>query len=419
MKIVLLSGGKGKRLWPASTDDMPKQFMHIVGNESMLKKTYNLISNIYDETNIYISTCDEYKKQVLNELNNETKLILEPTGIGTFAAILNIAVYLTLVEKNESNTIVAVVPTDHDVDDGFYNVLETSKKRIKNASDICLIGIKPTYPATKFGYIIKKDNYVDRFKEKPQLEEALNLYENDALWNSGIVVFKLGKVYEIAKKYCKFNTYNEFIKNYELLPHISFDKEVLEKEKNIALEISNSKWNDLGTWEVLAEKLSSSDEYNTNIINFEDKKIENNGVKDSIIVNSKNGVKLMPKNDNSIKFKKWGYYLVLNNFDTDNTHLKIKQLNIFPNKNISYQYHKHRKERWYILSGSGEVIIDGCINKIKTGDVIDVDIGKKHSVKADNLLQIIEIQTSTSKKIEEEDIVRIEEQWDKILKYIN
>ena len=410
MKIVLLSGGKGKRLWPLSTDNVPKQFVPLFNDaSSMLKKTYDSIVENYGVNNIYIATGNGYKDEVLNEIKKFKNFILEPAYIGTFGAILNIAIYLKEIEKISNDEIISIVPIDHDVDKKFYKILVDAKKTIENEkSDICLIGIKPTFPSTQYGYIINSNNRVLSFKEKPDIELAAKLIVDNALWNSGIVNFRLGKILQIAKQY-------DFLNKYTLLPHKSFDTEVLEKESNLLVISCDAHWNDLGTWDRLSSKISTSDDYNTNVINFENKKVVNEGIENAIIVNTHNGIKLMKKNINNNVFRQWGYYEVLNVFDNDPIYIKIKKLTIIDNRNISYQYHNHRSEEWFVLKGIGEVIIDGKCSKIKSGDIIKVNKKVKHSIRAFKTLEIVEVQYG-DEKIEEEDIVRIEYDWNEIIK---
>lgn len=417
MKIVLLSGGKGKRLWPLSTDNVPKQFVPLFNDaSSMLKKTYDSIVENYGVNNIYIATGNGYKDEVLNEIKEFKNFILEPAYIGTFGAILNIAIYLKEIEKISNDEIISIVPIDHDVDKKFYKILVDAKKTIENEkSDICLIGIKPTFPSTQYGYIINSNNRVLSFKEKPDIELAAKFIVDNALWNSGIVNFRLGKILQIAKQYLNYSSYDDFLNKYTLLPHKSFDTEVLEKESNLLVISCDAHWNDLGTWDRLSSKISTSDDYNTNVINFENKKVVNEGIENAIIVNTHNGIKLMKKNINNNVFRQWGYYEVLNVFDNDPIYIKIKKLTIIDNRNISYQYHNHRSEEWFVLKGFGEVIIDGKCSKIKSGDIIKVNKKVKHSIRALKTLEIVEVQYG-DEKIEEEDIVRIEYDWNEIIK---
>ena len=230
---------------------------------------------------------------------NFNNVITEAKSIGTYGAILNVAVYLKYIEKCDDNEIISIIPIDHDVEDFFYEILiEAEKNIIKNKYDICLIGINPTYPSTQYGYILSNNGIVTKFKEKPNEEDAIKLIKSNALWNSGIVVFRLKKILKIIEKHFKITTYDSFLKKIIKLPCVSFDKEVLEKEKNIGIIRTNLYWNDLGIWENLAQKISTPDKYNTNIINFENKKIVNKGIKNAIIVNSNNGIILISKKTN-------------------------------------------------------------------------------------------------------------------------
>lgn len=416
MNIVLLSGGSGSRLWPVSTEDCPKQFLSFFDDKrSMLEKTYQYVGKV--SSNIFIATQQKFKKKIEEQLNNKVNFIIEPKKIGTFGAILNAGVYLKYERKLSDDDFVSIVPIDHDVDSKFYELLlDAEKLLISKKLNICLIGIKPTNPSTQFGYILKKNDIVEKFCEKPNEENAKIFIEQKALWNSGIVVFKLKYIVELSKKYINYETYEEFLKKYEKLPNNSFDKEFLEKEKNICLLETNLSWNDLGTWEVMSEKISKKDQYNTNIINFEDKKIKNKGIKDSIIVNSKNGLLLLNKNSDKLYWKDWGYYKILDYYKNKDNEIKIKILNIDSGNNLSYQYHNFRCEEWFVLSGSGKAIIENEIIQINSGDKITILEKQLHTIKAEKDLCIIEIQYG--KKADENDIVRIEKDWNKIISIV-
>lgn len=301
MKIVLLSGGQGKRLWPVSLDKKPKQFISFFDEgTSMLKSTFNKVSSIFGASNVFVATHKDFKKEVRKEIKNFDNIILENETIGTFGAIVNLSIYLKYKCSCDDNEIVAVVPIDHDIDEFFYNILKNAEERLNESNNsICLIGIKPTYPSTSYGYIIHKDGKVLSFKEKPDKQTAIKYIKKCALWNSGIVVFRLKRIIDISKKYIDYNSYEEFQNKYNFLPHISFDYEVLEKENDLLIVESEIAWSDIGLWENLAPKISKSDKYNTNIINYENKKIINDGVENIILINTKDGIRIIPKiNDN-------------------------------------------------------------------------------------------------------------------------
>ncbi len=296
MKYVLISGGKGKRLWPLSTDERPKQFIRVFGNECMLENTYNKLVKNYNKKDVYIATSNEYVELIKEILPKFKNIIIEKEAIGTFGAILNVAVYLKEVEKINDDEIVSILPVDHDLDDSFYTVLTTAEKTINsNDTNLCLIGVKPSKPSTQYGYIISENGYIKEFKEKPKTKLAKEYISKGALWNSGVVVFKLKEILDITNKYISYKSYDEFIEKYNTLPHISFDYEVLEKRDNVGVVVYDKHFEDIGTWENIANKLSNPDEYNTNIINTEDKVIINDGVKNIIVINTKDGIRIIPK----------------------------------------------------------------------------------------------------------------------------
>jgi len=296
MKYVLMSGGKGKRLWPLSTDEKPKQFIKVFGKECMLENTYNKLVKNYKKKDVYIATSSEYIDLTKETLPNFKNIIIEKEAIGTFGAILNVAIYLKMVKKASDDEIVAILPIDHDIDDFFYTVLKNAEEYIKNSNiNICLIGVKPTRPATQYGYIIEENGIINEFKEKPSEELAEEYIRKGALWNSGVVVFKLKEMLDIASKYLSYKTYDEFALKYNKLPHISFDYEVLEKSNNVGVVVYDGHFEDIGTWENIASRLSESDEYNTNIINSETKTIINDGVRNIIVINTKDGIRIIPK----------------------------------------------------------------------------------------------------------------------------
>lgn len=416
MNIVLLSGGSGSRLWPVSTEDCPKQFLSFFDDKrSMLEKTYQYVGKV--SSDIFIATQQKFKKKIEEQLDDKVNFIIEPKKIGTFGAILNAGVYLKYERNLSDDDFVSIIPIDHDVDSKFYELLlDAQKLLISKKKDICLIGIKPNYPSTQFGYILKKNGFVEKFCEKPNEEKAKNFIEQKALWNSGLVVFRLKHIIDLSKKYINYDTYDEFLNKYDTLPNNSFDKEFLEKEKNICLLETDLSWNDLGTWEVLSKKISKEDQYNTNIINFEDKEIKNKGIKDSIIVNSKNGLLLLNKNSDKLYWRDWGYYKVIDYYKNKGNEIKVKMLSVESGNNLSYQYHNFRCEEWFVLSGSGNVILDKEIIEINAGDKISVLKKQLHTIRALEDLCIIEIQYG--KKVDENDIVRIEKDWDKIISIV-
>ena len=392
MRVVLLSGGSGTRLLPISTECCPKQFLPFFeADKSMLYTTYKNIKKFFPF--VYFATQSKYIELINTQIKEDINFIIEPDRIGTFGAVLNIANYFKYVEKLSDEEIISIVPTDHDVDCDFYKILEDAALCIKKRNtDICLIGIRPESPSTKYGYIVHENNILKEFKEKPDERLAQKLINNNSLWNSGIIVFKLKYIIDISKKYIEYGNYEEFLANYNNLPKISFDKEILEKNGNIGIIQSNKKWNDLGTWDSLSKKISTADQYNTNIINFEDKEIRNIGVRDSIIINSSNGLALLNKSKQQIYWEDWGFYKNIINYVDGEKNIKSIILNIYRGNTINYNCIENINKIWFVTEGLGEILCKNKKIEIKAGQIIQFSKEKSYVFKALEDVQILELQ---------------------------
>ena len=390
MKIVLMAGGKGTRLWPLSTDNLPKQFIPIFDDgKSMLTSTYNKIKEL--NSKIYVSTQREYADTAMLQTNNSTSIICEPFSHDTFAAFLNVAVYLKCEDNVDENEFVAIIPTDHDVDNNFYDILFKAEKLLHDSNkDFCLVGINPVYPSTQYGYIIHEGSYVKQFVEKPDEILAKKLISENAAWNSGILVFRLSAMIKIAKKYSNGKNYKDFLNNYDSLPKISFDYEILEKMPDLMIVLSNKSWKDLGNWNTLYEKISMPDNFNTNIINTENKIIKNYGVEDILIINSKNGIAMYPKWSNKIIKKDWGNFQLLKSYEFDNLVIEIKSLSVESKKSINGFGNKDNVF-FVIISGLGEITINNQLKKLTRGSNYYINAKDKYTITANENLEIFSI----------------------------
>ena len=200
MNIILLSGGSGKRLWPLSNDVRSKQFIKLLKNgdtyESMLQRVYRQITTVDANAKITIATSKSQASIIKNQLGEKVSICVEPCRRDTFPAIILTAAYLHDKLNVEMDEPVIVCPVDPYVDDTYYEAIKTLQKLTKqgNAS-LTLMGIEPTYPSEKYGYIIPENDEnvskVKAFKEKPDTETAKKYLAENALWNAGIFAFKL------------------------------------------------------------------------------------------------------------------------------------------------------------------------------------------------------------------------------------
>jgi mannose-1-phosphate guanylyltransferase len=453
MKLVLLSGGSGKRLWPLSNDCRSKQFIRILKEvngselESMVQRVWKQLDRVDLAHHSYVATGKSQTELIQNQLENRASIIVEPERRDTYPAILLAASYLYSIEGVSLQESIAVLPVDPYVDDAFFlKVKELDGTLNDYQADLALIGVKPTYPSEKYGYIVPtSDNILDdsikvsHFHEKPTEEQANQLIQQNAYWNCGVFAFKLDYLITHMRERNFPLHYDELVKQYNNLPKISFDYEVVEKSKNIIMLPYEGYWKDLGTWNTLTEEMDetiigkgvlSDDSLNTHIVNELDIPVTVLGVSNAIIAVSPDGILISDKASSPkvkdlmknyeqrpmFEERRWGWYKVLDYARNDEGKEVItRRICISPNSNLSYQVHKERIEIWTVICGKGELILDGILQEIQTGDVIRILAGVKHSVRAITNLEIIENQIADN--LNQEDIQRISMNWEEILDY--
>ncbi|MCQ2080856.1 MAG: cupin domain-containing protein [Lachnospiraceae bacterium] len=421
MNIVLLSGGSGKRLWPLSNDIRSKQFIKIFKTEdgtyeSMVQRVYRQIKGVDPDATVTIATSKTQVSSIHNQLGENVGISVEPYRRDTFPAIALATAYLVDVMKVSPEESVVVCPVDPYVNDDYFSaVKDLSKEADKGEANLVLMGIEPTYPSEKYGYIIPVSadatSKVKEFKEKPTKEVAEEYIKEGALWNGGVFAYKLKYVLSKAHELIDFDDYYDLFSKYETLNKISFDYAVVEKENNIKVMRFNGEWKDLGTWNTLTEAMEEnvigkgvmnetcSD---VHILNEMDVPILAMGLHDVVISASPDGILVSDKEQSSYikpfvdKFdehimfaeKSWGSYKVM---DVENESMTIK-VTLNPGHKMNYHSHKNRNEVWVVLSGCGSTIVDGYTQNIKAGDVITMNAGCRHTVIAESELKLVEVQ---------------------------
>ena len=439
MNIILLSGGSGKRLWPLSNDVRSKQFLKIFRKadgtkESMAMRMYRMIKEVDPDSFITIATSENQIPQIRAQLGEKVGISVEPTRRDTFPAIALAAAYLKRNGVGEEEPVV-VCPVDPYVNADYFECLKELSDKAGKAN-LTLMGIEPTYPSTKYGYIIptSKDHIspVSEFKEKPDEETAEKYIADGALWNGGVFAFKLSYLLGIVHSLFGSDFYDELIERYGELEKISFDYAVVEKEKSINVIRFNGEWKDLGTWNTLSEAMVDSvsgnatadDCENTHVINELGIPLIALGIKDAVIAATPDGI-LVSNKEASPKLKDyvasarpmyerrgWGEYKVLDyKLHEDGQNSLVKELIITPGQHISYQRHRHRTEIWTFIEGTGELILDGKVKQVERGDVAVIKPGMKHAIKGITELHIIEVQVGD--ELTEEDIERLDWEWNK------
>lgn len=436
MNIILLSGGSGKRLWPLSNEVRSKQFLKIFrrddgSHESMVQRVYRMIKEVSSEVTITFATSENQVASIKMQLDENIDISIEPCRRDTFPAIALATSYLYDIKGLDESEPVVVCPVDTYVEEGYFEALQKLSDLAEHGdSNLTLLGIDPTYPSGKYGYIFPetKDSLsrVLCFKEKPTMEKASEYLKQGALWNAGIFAFKLGYLREKARTLIGTSIYQELFDSYSDLKKISFDYAVVEKEPSINVLRFQGEWKDLGTWNTLTEAMSDTvlgnavagKCSNTHVIKELQIPLIALGCKNMAIAATHDGI-LVTDKDTSYELKdyvkdarpmserrEWGEYHVL---DYQNGNSLTKHIWVRENMHISYHKHMKRAEYWIITDGKGTVILNDVKKDIIRGDTVFIPAGMKHTVMAVTNLSIIEVWMGD--ELLEEDIERFEYNW--------
>ena len=432
MNIVLLSGGSGKRLWPLSNDIRSKQFIKIFRKpdhaipmgteytgdyESMVQRVYRQIRTVDADATVTIATSKSQVSAIHNQLGMDVGISVEPCRRDTFPAIALATSYLHDVQGVGLDEAVVVCPVDPYVNDDYFRALkELWELAQAGTANLVLMGIDPTYPSEKYGYIIpsSKDRVakVETFKEKPDAATAQKYIDAGGLWNGGVFAYRLRYVLDRAHELIDFADYEDLFAKYDTLTKISFDYAVVEHEKDIAVLRFAGDWKDLGTWNTLTEAMEETTVgdaqlndtcENVHVINELGVPILVMGGRDMVVSASPEGILVSDKEqssyikpyvdaiDHQIMFaeKSWGSYRVL---DVGESSMTVK-VTLNPGHRMNYHSHEHRDEVWTVISGEGKTVVDGMEQPVKQGDVITMAAGCRHTVIAGSQgLQMIEVQ---------------------------
>lgn len=448
MRLVLLSGGSGKRLWPLSSDARSKQFLKVLNDDtgtkvSMLQRIWRQLEESNLAQDCLIATGSSQVDMIKTQLGSDVPILTEPERRDTFPAIALAAVYLYSVEKCELSEVIGILAVDHYVESQFFNRIHDLERAVHSSNaELGLIGVRPTYPSSKYGYIIpdsiKANDYltVGSFKEKPSEQQAAKLINENALWNSGIFTFRLEFIIKELLERGLPIEFNELVKKYNQLPKKSFDYEVVEKTKNIIAIPYDGYWKDLGTWNTLTDEMAGNitgkgiiteEVKNSHIVNELNIPVALIGVDNVVIAASPDGI-LVTNKDASAKVKecaekfderpmyeerRWGWYRVLEYTKyPEGNEVLIKRLGVDAGKNLSYQVHYKRSEVWTIVKGEGIFVYNDQMRHIRAGDVIHIPLANKHAIRAITDLEIIEVQSGS--ELIEEDIYRTCHEWEDI-----
>lgn len=451
MKLVLLSGGSGKRLWPLSNDARSKQFLRVLAGEdgsaeSMVERVWRQLDAVGLRQSAYVATNRSQKEMIASQLGPDVPVIVEPERRDTFPAIALAASYLYSVENESLDTVVSVMPVDPYVETEFFrHVTKLEGILEETGARLALIGVVPSLPSTKYGYIVPSGSGgsakgealgVARFREKPSREAAEALIAEGALWNCGVFAFRLGYLMDLLRAKGYPVQYEKLLESYGQLPKISFDYEVVEREAQVVVLPYDGYWKDLGTWNTLTEELGGTtigrgivtdDSANTHLINELDIPVTVIGTNDLVVAASPDGI-LVTTKEASPRIKdilggssprpmyeerRWGHYKVVDYVKyPEGYEVLTKRIHIRAGSHISYQLHRQRSEVWTVINGAADIVLNERPYQVKSGDVVRIPEGTRHSIRGITDVELIEVQTGT--ELIEEDIVRICSGWNEI-----
>jgi mannose-1-phosphate guanylyltransferase/mannose-6-phosphate isomerase len=466
---VILCGGSGTRLWPLSRDSYPKQFLHLLEQQSLFQATLQRLHGITQENPIAV-TNEKHRFLVaeqLREINREAEILLEPIGRNTAPAIAAAALRAL---KTESSPMLLVLPSDHHIEqvEIFGRAVQTGAQAAQEGH-LVTFGIVPTRAETGYGYIhaesnplsLSQDEYavyaVNGFKEKPDAQTAENyLTSGEYYWNSGMFLFRADRYIEELEKFapdilasCQQAVEQgsddlDFFRldkdSFSNCPADSIDYAVMEKTDAACVVPLDAGWNDVGAWSSLWD-ISPSDE-NSNVIfgdviahdsshchiHSESRLVSTLGVKNLVIVETSDAVLIADKDAaqnvkeivNELKkakrsegsihrevYRPWGKY---DSVDASER-FQVKRITVNPGATLSLQKHQHRAEHWVVVTGTAEVTCDDDIRILTENQSTFIPLGSIHRLRNPGKipLELIEIQSGSY--LGEDDIERYEDHY--------
>ncbi len=460
---IILCGGSGTRLWPLSRTLRPKQLLALNGVQTLLQQTTSRLLEYVDAAHLYTVTHEDHKFEVKGQLSEIApdalnNVLAEPCARNTLPAI---AWAVSKINAQDPDAIIGVFASDHAIDNqtAFLQAWATAELAAKD-DYLVLLGIKPTEPATGYGYIKPSTNLnysgampvmkVGQFVEKPNSEKAAQFVQDGYLWNSGMFVFKASAFMAMLSKYqpemtaqLQSITAENFAKTYAEFTNVSIDYGLAEKADKVAVVPVDMAWSDLGSWESIYQKQIKDADNNVlhgdvfaqdttnSLLWSQNSVLATAGLNNIVVIQTADATLICDRSRTEeiktlvarVKAHKpelteihqtahrpWGTYTVLE----EGANFKIKRIVVKPGAKLSMQMHKHRSEHWVVVSGVATITnneIEFTLNENQS-----TYISKTHRHRLENKgnepLAIIEVQCGDY--VGEDDIVRFDDKYGRV-----
>ncbi len=465
---VIMAGGKGTRLWPLSRAEAPKQFLQFLGDFSLFQRTLQRVSDpaLYEPA-IIVTNADfrfvvaEQARNVEAELS---AILLEPIARNTAPALA--AAAFAILRDHGDGAIMQVLASDHEIaaDETYFDCIRLARETAQ-AGKLVTFGIKPTEPATGYGYIETGDalitgaHKVACFIEKPNQKRAEELVADDRyLWNSGMFMLPVSQflgeilryapgVYDASQRAVQAAKHDlDFIRldavTFSQAPDISVDYAVFEKTADAAVVPSGFRWSDLGSWDsvwavgdkdadgnVLGEKVTVNNTRNSLVLS-RDIHIAVQGLSDVAVIASEDAVYIGPLADSQnvgqivkrlgaskatrvltethpTSYRPWGSVASV----LSGKRFEVKKLRVRPGASISLQKHHHRAEHWIVVRGTAEIIIDDQTRLLHENQSVDIPQGAVHRLSNPGKIPLELIEVQTGSYLGDDDIIRLDDEF--------